>query len=136
MDISLYGETLFLLISFCSSFSCAHFFLCTFFFHILYSIFFDFFPHFLFDYFVIFLHSLLVWSFCVKTKKKVDQNLIPQVSMGINGGLGVVSAGCAIIVATPIFTFVLAPLSLLYFRIMSYFRQVAIELKRLESITK
>lgn len=56
--------------------------------------------------------------------------------MGINGGLGVLAAGCAIIVATPIFTFVLAPLSVVYLRIMSYFRQVAIELKRLESITK
>ena len=67
---------------------------------------------------------------------QVDQNLISQVAMAINGFLGVLAAGCAIIVATPVFTVVLAPLSLVYFRIMNYFRQVAIELKRLESLTK
>lgn len=67
---------------------------------------------------------------------QVDQNLISQVAQAINGGLGVLAAGCAIIVATPIFTILLAPLSFIYVRIMNYFRQVAIELKRLESITK
>lgn len=67
---------------------------------------------------------------------QVDQNLISQVAMAINGFLGVMAAGCAIIVATPVFTIVLAPLSLVYLWVMNYFRQVAIELKRLESLTK
>ncbi|CAM9778905.1 unnamed protein product, partial [Ectocarpus fasciculatus] len=71
-----------------------------------------------------------------KDTDQVDQNLISQVAMVINGGLGVLAAGCAIIVATPVFAFILAPLSIVYFRVMNYFRQVAIELKRLESITK
>ncbi|CAB1113175.1 ABC [Ectocarpus sp. CCAP 1310/34] len=71
-----------------------------------------------------------------KDTDQVDQNLISQVAMVINGGLGVLAAGCAIIVATPVFAFILAPLSIVYIRVMNYFRHVAIELKRLESITK
>ncbi|CAM9993700.1 unnamed protein product [Hapterophycus canaliculatus] len=71
-----------------------------------------------------------------KDTDQVDQNLISQVAMVINGGLGLLAAGCAMIVATPIFTVVLAPLSIIYVRVMNYFRQVAIELKRVESLTK
>ncbi|CAM9789450.1 unnamed protein product [Ectocarpus sp. 4 AP-2014] len=78
----------------------------------------------------------IIQRFSKDTDQVVDQNLISQVAMVINGGLGVLAAGCAIIVATPVFAFVLAPLSIVYIRVMNYFRQVAIELKRLESITK
>lgn len=56
--------------------------------------------------------------------------------MMINAGLGVVGAGGAIIVATPLFTLGMMPLSFVYIRVMNYFRQVARELKRLDSITR
>lgn len=80
--------------------------------------------------------DISVLRLCLTQTQKVDQNLISQVAMVINGGLGLLAAGCAMIVATPIFTVVLAPLSFVYVRVMNYFRQVAIELKRLESLTK
>lgn len=56
--------------------------------------------------------------------------------MMINAGLGVIGAGGAIIVATPVFTLGMVPLSMVYLTVMNYFRQVARELKRLDSITR
>eukprot|EP00904_Undaria_pinnatifida_P009922 jgi/Undpi1/605/HiC_scaffold_10.g04069.m1 len=71
-----------------------------------------------------------------KDTDQVDQQLISQVSMMINALLGVVAAGGAIIFATPLFTLGMVPLSFVYLRVMNYFRQVARELKRLDSITR
>lgn len=56
--------------------------------------------------------------------------------MMINAALGVIAAGGAIIFATPLFTLGMVPLSFVYLRVMNYFRQVARELKRLDSITR
>lgn len=67
---------------------------------------------------------------------QVDQQLTSQMTMMINAAMGVVGAAGAIVVATPLFTLGLAPLSVLYLRVMNYFRQVARELKRLDSITR
>ncbi|CAM9971891.1 unnamed protein product [Laminaria digitata] len=71
-----------------------------------------------------------------KDTDQVDQQLISQISMMINAGLGVIAAGGAIIFATPLFILGMAPLSFVYLRVMNYFRQVARELKRLDSITR
>lgn len=67
---------------------------------------------------------------------QVDQQLTSQMTMMINAGMGVIGAAGAIIFATPLFTLGMAPLSFVYVRIMNYFRQVARELKRLDSITR
>ncbi|CAN0378876.1 unnamed protein product, partial [Discosporangium mesarthrocarpum] len=71
-----------------------------------------------------------------RDEEQVDQQLISQIGMMINAAIGVIGAAGAIVVATPLFTLALAPLTLVYLRVMNYFRQVARELKRLDSITR
>lgn len=67
---------------------------------------------------------------------QVDQQLISQITMLINACLGVVGAAGAVIVATPLFVVGMVPLSFVYLKVMDYFRQVARELKRLDSIAR
>lgn len=67
---------------------------------------------------------------------QIDQMLMPQVVMMINAAGGVVFAAGAISFATPLFLPMVLPLGFVYIKVMNYFRQVARELKRLDSITK
>lgn len=67
---------------------------------------------------------------------QIDQMLMPQVMMMISAGAGLVFTAGAISFATPVFLAMSVPLAVVYVRIMNYFRQVARELKRLDSITK
>jgi ABC-type multidrug transport system fused ATPase/permease subunit len=68
--------------------------------------------------------QLLLLQRFSKDTDEIDQQLISQVSMLINAGLGMLGSLGAIVVATPLFALVIAPLATFYLRIMNYFRSV------------
>jgi hypothetical protein len=68
--------------------------------------------------------QLLLQQRFSKDTDEIDQQLISQVSMLINAGLGMLGSLGAIVVATPLFALVIAPLATFYLRIMNYFRSV------------
>jgi ATP-binding cassette subfamily C (CFTR/MRP) protein 1 len=71
-----------------------------------------------------------------KDTDSIDQSLVGQLIMLINAIMGMVGSLGAIMVATPPFALVVGPLAAIYIRMMNYFRPVARELQRLDSITR
>lgn len=66
----------------------------------------------------------------------IDQQLPSSLGQLVDSGLKIISSILAILLVSPKFGFFLLPLSMLYIGITNYYRNVARELKRLESVSR
>ena len=67
---------------------------------------------------------------------QVDQQLPGSFSQLVSSTLSIISALAAIVFVTPSFAFIIIPVMLMYFNITAFYRGVARELKRLDSVTR
>lgn len=71
-----------------------------------------------------------------KDLDQIDQQLPGSFAQFISSALSIISSMVAISMVTPTFGFVMVPVFVIYFRITNYYRKVARELKRIDSISR